>query len=157
MFQHRGKITLVLIGLGMSLVIASLTKSALSVESRYSGSASGINNAASRFASLMSVAILGVVALSSFSPKLEEAIANTELQTAQQQAILKQSDKLGGIVIPENFSQVDREEAEGAIESAFTYSFRRVMLVGASTAFGAAILCYFFIDKRARRTTIENE
>lgn len=142
---------LVLVGLGMSLVIAPLTKSALLVAPRYSGSASGINNSVSRLASLMAVAILGAIALASFSPRLSDAVAATDLSPPEQQAILEQSDKLGGIVIPESFSEESREAARDAIRAAFSYSFRRVMLIATGAALGAAVLCYFFIAAEPRR------
>src|SRR5258708_5347551 len=58
---------LVLFGLGMSLVIAPLTKSALSVKQEYSGAASGVSNSVSRIAGLLAVALLGAVMLSVFS------------------------------------------------------------------------------------------
>ncbi len=54
---------LVLVGIGMALVIAPLTKSALMVESKYSGAASGVNNAVARFAALMAIAVLSAVML----------------------------------------------------------------------------------------------
>ncbi|MDP4010400.1 MAG: MFS transporter, partial [Candidatus Spechtbacteria bacterium] len=58
---------LVLFGVGMAFTIAPLTKSALLVEPKFSGVASGINNAVSRIAALAAIAVLGAVMVSFFT------------------------------------------------------------------------------------------
>ena len=95
---------LILVGAGMALVIAPLTKSALMVKPEYSGSTSGVNNAVARYAALLAIAILGVVMLLNFTAHLHNAVVLSGLAPGQQQQILRdQSSKLGGIVIPSNF------------------------------------------------------
>jgi hypothetical protein len=86
---------MILFGLGMALVIAPLTKSALSVEPRLSGAASGVNNAVSRIAALLAVAILGAVIISIFTARLDGTITTSSLTTPDQEQILNQSEKLG--------------------------------------------------------------
>jgi len=61
---------LVLFGIGMATVIAPLTKSALAVEHKFSGAASGVNNAVARVAALLAVALLGAIVLFLFSSQL---------------------------------------------------------------------------------------
>src|SRR3712207_7574359 len=52
---------IVVLGFGMSFVIAPLTTTALnSVEGRHSGLASGVNNAVSRSAGLLAIPLLGI-------------------------------------------------------------------------------------------------
>ena len=72
---------LVLFGGGMALVIPSLTKAALSVETKHSGAASGINNAVSRTAALLAIAMLGAIAVALFTPQLKENLAATNLNS----------------------------------------------------------------------------
>jgi EmrB/QacA subfamily drug resistance transporter len=91
---------LVLFGIGMALVIAPLTKSALAVEPQFSGSASGVNNAVSRIAALMAVVVLGAIVISAFTTRLNDTISTSTLTQQEQRQILSQSDKLGGIEIP---------------------------------------------------------
>ncbi len=139
---------LILFGMGMALVIAPLTKSALSVEPRFSGAASGVNNAISRIAALMAVAILGAIVISAFTTHLSDVITASALAQAEQEMILSQSDRLGGIIIPESFNESTRNLVKNAIGESFISGFRRAMAVGAALSFGAALVSFFTIHNR---------
>jgi len=136
---------LTLFGIGMTIVIPALTKSALSVESRFSGSASGINNGVARIAGLLAIAILGAVALSLFTVSLGETIARSGLSPEQQLQILEQADKLGGIVVPDTFGEQARLSATQAIQSSFVYGFRWAMGICAGLAVVSGLVCAFTI------------
>lgn len=141
----------VLIGLGMALVIAPLTKSALAVRPELSGAASGVNNAAARVAALLAVAVLGAIMVSIFSARLPGALAVSVLTGPEQQQIIDQSGKLGGIVVPEALSAAAREAAKQAIARSFVFSFRWVMLTCAALALGAALVSTALIRRPAGR------
>lgn len=141
---------LVLFGAGMALVIAPLTKSALAVEERYSGAASGVNNAVARVAGLLAVALLGAIMLSIFENQLHNRMLNTFLNESEKTAIISQQSKLSGIAIPQTFSEAARNEAEQIIEESFIYSFHWGMGINAALAFLGAVISYFTIrNKRA--------
>ncbi|MEE8473097.1 MAG: MFS transporter [Dehalococcoidia bacterium] len=142
---------LVLFGMGMALVIAPLTKSALSVEPQFSGAASGVNNALSRIAALMAVAVLGAVVISAFTARLEDTIGATNLSGEQRIEILSQSGKLGGIVIPETFDPSARKQAGDAVRKSFIHGFRRAMGVCAALALAGAVVSYLTIHPQAPR------
>lgn len=131
---------LILIGTGMALVIAPLTKSALHVKPEFSGVASGFNNTISRIAAMMAVVILGVIMLSVFTAQLGTAVADSALNPEQQAQILNQSDKLGGIVIPDTFDQAAYGAARNAISGSFVSAFRWAMGVSAALALIGAIV-----------------
>jgi EmrB/QacA subfamily drug resistance transporter len=136
---------MILFGLGMALVIAPLTKSALSVESRLSGAASGVNNAVSRIAALLAVAILGAIIISVFTARLDDTITTSNLTTPEKEQILNQSEKLGGIVIPDSFSEAARQVAESAVRDSFVYGFRWAMGICVVLAFTGAAVSYVLI------------
>ncbi len=145
---------LILFGLGMALVIAPLTKSALAVDKRYSGAASGVNNAVSRVAALLAVALLGAIMSMSFSSYLTSSIQESILTHEQQQQIVAQKNRLGGIQVPEAFGQEATLEAKQYIDESFLYSFRIVMGIGAALAFLSAITSFFTIENAKKTSSI---
>jgi hypothetical protein len=124
----------------MALVIAPLTKCALAVEPQFSGSASGVNNAISRVAALMAVAVLGAVVISIFAAGLNDSISASNLTGEEQRQILSQSDKLGGITIPDSFDESARQLARTAIRESFIYGFRWAMIISAVLALIGALI-----------------
>ncbi len=136
---------LLLVGAGMALVIAPLTKSALMVQPVFSGVASGVNNAVARFAALLAIAILSAVMLFVFTDHLQNTVRSLDLSQSQQQQILSQANKLGGIMIPPGFDTDSRKAAETVIDRAFIYAFRWAMGVCAVLAAAAAIVSVFMI------------
>jgi EmrB/QacA subfamily drug resistance transporter len=130
----------VLFGLGMCLLIAPLTKSALSVTQDYSGAASGVNNAVSRIAAMLAIAVLGAVMLSVFTHNLSKNAAASSLSGDQQQQIISQSRKLGGIEIPQTFDSASADAAKTVVKQSFVYSFRWAMGINAVLCLLAAII-----------------
>lgn len=143
---------LVFFGLGMSVVIAPLTKSALAVEGKFSGAASGVNNAVARIAGLLAIAILGIIVLSIFKIQLNKKITNSMMNTSDKQQIIIQQNKLGGIEIPSNFNNKTRAIAQVAIEESFIVGFKYAMGINAFLAFLSAIISFFAIQNRKRAT-----
>ena len=139
---------LILFGLGMAIVIAPLTKSALSVDKKFSGVASGVNNSVSRIAALMAVAILGALLITLFTISLESSINNSELNEQNKIEILEQRDKLANIKIPDNFSENDAKSSEKIIKNSFVRGFRYSMGVNALLALFSAVTSFFLIHNK---------
>ncbi len=132
---------LVLFGAGMALVIAPLTKSALAVEHKYSGAASGVNNGISRIAALLSVAILGAFALALFAPHLASQVATSSMSQSDKTQLLSQTNKLGGI-------EMSSEIAKQMVKSSFIYSFKIIMSINAALAFLSAGISFVTIKNK---------
>ncbi len=139
---------LILFGCGMALVIAPLTKSALAVEGKYSGAASGVNNAIAAVARLFAVALLAVIVLFLFEGQLDKHINISSLSTIEKQQIMMQKNKLGGIEIPADFSRHDSLVAKEGIEESFIFGFRWAMGITAFLAFLSALVAFFTIPKQ---------
>ena len=146
---------LILFGIGMSIVIAPLTKSALAVEEKLSGSASGVNNAVARIAGLLAVALLGAVIALIFNLKLTSSLQNSSLSGDSQQVILSQKSKLMAIDIPTTFSSQERSEVSQALDNSFLYGFRWIMGINAFLAFLSAVIAYFTIHPKAKHRRLE--
>ena len=143
---------LILFGLGMSLVIAPLTKSALAVTEKYSGAASGINNAVARVAGLLAVALLGIIVLSFFKLQLNSGISSSKISASEKQQIIAQQNTLGGIRIPANFSNQSKIIARDTIDNSFVYGFKWAMGINAFLAFLSAVIAFFTIHNRKPAT-----
>lgn len=141
---------LILFGLGMALVIAPLTKSALTVDHILSGAASGVNNAVSRIAALLAIALLGAIVASVFSSSLTQSMQGSTMATQEKQQILTQNNDLGAIDIPATFSKARQEETKTHIEDAFLSGYRWAMGIGASLAFLSSIIAMLTIQNKNR-------
>src|SRR5713101_6711531 len=85
----------VVLGLGMAVSVAPLTTTVMaSVGQDKSGVASGINNAVSRTASLLAIAIFGVVMLHAFSRNLSYGLARIDASEDVRRSIYEQRVKL---------------------------------------------------------------
>ncbi len=137
----------VVLGLGMTTTIAPLTTTVMgAVEDRYSGTASGVNNAIARIAGLLAIAILGICVAFAFSNSLNSNITALHLAPDVQQSILSQHERLAGIDIPSSVQGATRTAIRRAIDESFIAGFRLAMLVGAGLALGSALCTVFFVS-----------
>ena len=92
----------VVLGVGMAITVAPLTTTVMSsVEESQAGVASGINNAVSRAAGLLAIAVLGVVMLQVFSAELRRQLTTIDLPQSTREAIYDQRIKLAGLDVSE--------------------------------------------------------
>ncbi|MCA1717923.1 MAG: MFS transporter [Actinobacteria bacterium] len=137
----------VVMGFGMSLVIAPLTTTALnSVEGRHSGLASGVNNAVSRTASLLAIAVMGVFVFAVFSGALDSHLANLDLSQETQTAMEEQKSSLGAAKPPEGVDTETAATIERAVDESFVTSFRVAMYIAAGLAVASALAAAALIE-----------
>jgi len=133
-------------GLGMTITVAPLTTAVMgAVEQRHAGIASGINNAVSRTAGLLAIAVFGIVALSVFTNSLESHLATLHLAPGAQQLIEVQRTRLAGITIPTSVSGEVQAALKRGIDESFVSAFRLVSLLGAALALLSALCAWSLI------------
>src|SRR5215467_13712575 len=134
-------------GLGMTITVAPLTTAVMgAVEQRHAGIASGINNAVSRTAGLLAIAVFGIVALAVFTSSLESHLATLHLSSGVQQLIDVQRTRLAGITIPTSVSGEVQAALKRAIDESFVSAFRLVSLLGAALALLSALSAWLLIE-----------
>jgi len=143
----------ILIGLGMALVIAPLTKSALTVAENQSGMASGLNNAVSRVAAVFAVAVMSALLLTVFRVELKSNLEQTGLLSVNQSQLFEQSEQLLAIEIPETFSETETETANNAIADAFVLAYRTTTIFAGSLGLLSAAVSFLLIERDKKATS----
>jgi hypothetical protein len=137
-------------GFGMALAITPLTTVALgSVESEHSGLASGVNNAVTRVAGLLAVAVLGAFIYGAFSSNLDARMEGMDMPGEVRIAMEAAKADLGAAEAPAGVEVGMEAQIEGAIDESFVAGFRAVMLASAGLALASALVAALLVgDKK---------
>jgi EmrB/QacA subfamily drug resistance transporter len=138
----------VVFGLGMSLTVAPLTTTVMSsVETRSSGTASGINNAVSRVGGLLAIALLGLIMVSVFSMNLRSQLIAENVPASLIQTMESERSDLATASIPADLSQGLQATVKHALNTSFISGFRAVMLTCAGLGVLSAAAAGLMIEK----------
>jgi EmrB/QacA subfamily drug resistance transporter len=143
---------IVVLGVGMAVTVAPLTTTVMNaVGADLAGVASGINNAVARAASLLAIAIFGIVMAQVFDSRLAALLQELSLPPSLVHGIEQQRARLAGIVLPPGIDAVQQQAVHQAIGGAFVAGFRRVMAVCAGLALLSALCAAWFIGRERRK------
>jgi hypothetical protein len=118
-----------------------------SVSESRAGIASGVNNAVSRTAGLLSIAVLGVIMFQSFNNCLDKALPQVNLPSDVRQTIDNERIKLAALELPSSAGEELRSAFKSTVKTCFVAGFRRVTLIAVVLAV-ASSLTAFLIRRR---------
>jgi EmrB/QacA subfamily drug resistance transporter len=143
---------IVVLGLGMAVSVAPLTTVVMNAVSvAFEGAASGINNAASRIAVVVAIALFGVIFALIFNKSLDRNLASAHTPSAIVEAVEQQRSKLAAIELPENVDAGVKAAARHAIAAAFIDGFRVIMIIAALLAAASAAIAWGLIESDGSR------
>ena len=138
---------LLTLGLGLAVSVAPLTTTVMNaVPTHEAGTASGVNNAAARLASLLAVAVFGVVILLVFNPQLTAGLEPLSLPQSATEQLNAQRSELVNMSVPETLSADTQGAVQRAIQEAFVSGFRFIALVCAGLAALSAGVAFFTLQ-----------
>jgi len=127
------------------------------VDQRHSGIASGINNAVSRTASLIAVAVFGVVMVYTFSTGFQRQITNIPISQDDRSQMSSHTDDLLNIKIPGNADPESAAAIRTAIRVSFVRGFQMTAYLAAALGLLSALSAWLLIgrDERKNRPAVD--
>lgn len=144
----------IVFGLGLGLFVVPLTAVALTaLPDRFSGISSGVNNAATRLAQMLAVALFGSLLASGFHDALIEHTAALPLEDATRSHLAAESRNLGAIEVPPSLSPALAKDVKLAIRLSLVDSSRSLMYLCAALCGVAAVVTWVTIREPRRNST----
>jgi predicted MFS family arabinose efflux permease len=138
----------VVLGIGMAITVPPLTTAVMSaVPDQQAGTASGINNAVARTASLVAIAVFGVLVTTMFERGLQQRLdAMPDLPPAVREDIAAQSADLAAAQPPPGTDPDTTAAIVAAIDASFVDGFRLAMVVAAAMTLLSAVAAWWLVE-----------
>jgi EmrB/QacA subfamily drug resistance transporter len=130
------------LGLGMAICVAPLTTTVMNaVHMNDAGVASGVNNAVSRIAGLLAIAVFGVVLSVRFDGALQQKLEALALGADARHAVYMQRALLAGI-------HSENPGVARAVGESFVSGYRFVLVIAAAHAIASAASAYLLLPRK---------
>ena len=138
---------IVVLGLGMAVTVAPLTTVVMnSVAQGRVGAASGINNTVARVASVLAIAVLGIVMVSAFRSHLNPGLTQLSLSPKMLQEIQAGEIDLAGLQLPAGLDTNTNAAVRELVRQSFVGGFRLIMWICAGLALASAAVASVMIS-----------
>jgi MFS transporter len=140
---------ILVLGLGMVASIAPLTTAVMNaVGQENAGIASGVNNAVSRAAGLLAIALLGILLANVFGRELERRVDALPIDAATRHQVLADRGRLAAAEPPLGLPRESAAGIRAAIDAAFVEGFRSVSRASAALALAATLSAWVWIGRK---------
>jgi EmrB/QacA subfamily drug resistance transporter len=131
------------LGTGMAICVAPVTTTVMnSCSVNEAGIASGVNNAVSRIAGLLAVAVFGLVLLTSFNKELNRRVEPLSLSPAESRRVDEQRPNLAA-------AQSSDPRVNAAVAESFVRGYRVVIWMSVGLALASAFSAAVFLSSKS--------
>jgi hypothetical protein len=120
------------------------------VEDRRSGIASGVNNAISRIAGLLAIAVIGAFVASAFASDVDERLAGVELSSAARAAVTEAKERSLATTPADRLSGAEREQVRSALSESSTAAFHVGVGIGGLLMIAGGLVALVGIENPRR-------
>jgi MFS family permease len=132
----------VILGLGMAVSVAPLTTTVMTaVPQTEAGTASGINNAVSRVAGLLAIALFGLILYQVFNHSLDRRLNEAPLPPNARRQLDEQRPKLAA-------AQTSSPRAQALIAESFVSGFDVVVWISVALAAVSSLTAFVLMDRK---------
>ncbi|MDH6169094.1 EmrB/QacA subfamily drug resistance transporter [Variovorax boronicumulans] len=137
----------VVLGFGMTVTVAPLTTTVMNaVGPDLAGVASGVNNAVSRAAAVLAIAVFGAVMAWAFDAALADGLRSMGASAEVSAFLEGERSKLAGAAMPPGVDAATAASVKRVVAESFVAGFRWVMLLSAGLAALSALSAWLMIS-----------
>lgn len=141
---------ILVLGLGMSLTVAPLTATVMgALPPQLSGTASGVNNAVTRIASVFATAIFGALAVLLFAKDVRSGLEGMTMNEGLKSAVVAETVNLGNAHPPGGVPQELSTTVKTIYKDGFIAAYRRILLISAVLGWLSGLIAWWLIPGKA--------
>ncbi|ADV82706.1 MFS transporter [Terriglobus saanensis] len=131
-----------ILGIGMAVCVAPLTTAVMNaVPVSESGVASAVNNAVSRIAGLLAIAVFGLVLYAAFSHNLTHRLDALSISSSERKNVDDQRSRLAAI-------ETHNPQAQRAIAESFVFGYRRVLWIAVALSIASSLSAALLLEAK---------